>query len=606
MDFRPMGIDAGGWAFGMDKLNSELDRHQFIRELTQNAIEAIQQTPDGTGNVYWELYPMEVGDGIVNKLCCIDDGVGMTGPEMVEYINTGFKSGKTQGHKGNYGIGAKVSALTFNKAGILYFSWKDGQGSMIHLSQDPETGVYGLNKLQAPDGTYGWWSPIGGLSPTGQKIKPKAIGRHGTMVVLLGDTEEQDTFEKPEGSDLPAAYWVSTYLRRKYFRFPEGVTVRAREQSTPSGKGVEGYREIRIVRPQSDILSKYSEQSGVVRFDGFSVAYWLLSDADKAATPALERPMSQVAALYRDELYEARYGHRGGYHRMANFGIPVGQRRIVLFVVPDEKRTSTNLTRQKLMLDGQQSLPWDRYAATFAENLPQPIKDMVEEIISKTDARTDLEKILERLRELKRLLAKVDRYRTDENGDLRADTPTPGGVEGRSDTEIEDDKPSGGEGGIKGHINRLIRSASGEKARKAKAKNKVPDILWVSRAADTREEGYLEDRAAVYHPVDNRITASKDFRTYVEIVEALRKVIPQSNGLAESAAELEIGMILTETVLNLLRMEGSVHWTSEEVKNQYSPEAMTNAVNHTFHIVKAAEKEMRERVRKSREQEKAS
>lgn len=596
MDFRPMGVDVAGLNFGLDKLNRELDRHQFIRELTQNSIEAIQATDEGVGDVTWELYPLPVNGQKIHKLCCMDNGVGMSGPEMVEYINTSFKSGKTQGHKANYGIGAKVSALAFNKAGILFMSWKNGEGAMIHLAQDPETGFYGLHKLEQPDGTHGWWSPIG------DEDKPDLIKKHGTVVVLMGDDEEQDTFEKPAGSNLPASEWVAAYLQRKYLRFPEGITVRARRQNVTaaSEEHQSKYgRRMALLRGQEYLLRKQAIAEGVLEMDGSKAHYWII---DTAIRRGADSASAHVAALCGDELHEALYGPNA-YRRLASFGIPVGQSKIVLYVEPDPLQVETNLTRQKLIVDGADT-PWDRYAAAFSENMPEPIAKMMQELIEKADARPNKEKLIERLKELKDLLDATHRYRASEDGETNADTPAVGGDPQQLNRTKEDNGKTGGDGGLKSHIYRLIQTAKGDKAKRKKTRSPQPDVIWVSRTEGTREQGFLEDRAAMYSPGSNLITASKDFRSFKKVVNALHAAVPQANGAAEAAAMLEFETVLVETVINLLAMEGTAQWTAEEVKQQFSPESMTNTCNHTFHIVKAAREEVKQQMKKARQIEK--
>jgi len=78
----------------------------------------------------------------------------MTGPQMIQYIHILSSSTHVQSHEANYGVGATVAAATRNHAGLIYLSWKDGVGSMIHLWRDPATGQYGLRQFQHKDGTF--------------------------------------------------------------------------------------------------------------------------------------------------------------------------------------------------------------------------------------------------------------------------------------------------------------------------------------------------------------------------------------------------------------------------------------------------------------------
>lgn len=78
------------------------------------------------------------------KLCVIDTGDGMTGEEMLKFINQLSSSGSVQSMTANYGIGAKIATATRNPAGVVYQSWKDSEGYMIQLEKNSDTGEYGL------------------------------------------------------------------------------------------------------------------------------------------------------------------------------------------------------------------------------------------------------------------------------------------------------------------------------------------------------------------------------------------------------------------------------------------------------------------------------
>src|SRR5947209_8349902 len=74
--------------FMLDRMGQDCSPLQFLRELTENATQAIQATPEGRGEIVWDVdwNTHILSDGLY-KLCCIDTGVGMTGDEMYRYIN---------------------------------------------------------------------------------------------------------------------------------------------------------------------------------------------------------------------------------------------------------------------------------------------------------------------------------------------------------------------------------------------------------------------------------------------------------------------------------------------------------------------------------------
>src|SRR6266481_4269461 len=104
----PMTVANTG--FMLDRLGRDCSPMQFIRELTQNSIDAILQTPGAKGDIVWDVdwnYYALTG---VYKLCIIDTGIGMTGDELVRYINQLSSSVHEQSHEGNFGVGAKIAA----------------------------------------------------------------------------------------------------------------------------------------------------------------------------------------------------------------------------------------------------------------------------------------------------------------------------------------------------------------------------------------------------------------------------------------------------------------------------------------------------------------
>src|SRR2546422_5637051 len=94
--------------FLLDRLGEDCQPLQFLRELTQNGIEAIGRTKGGQGGIVWDVdwthYDLEG----VYKLCIVDNGDGMTGDEMVRFINQLSSSLGKQSVQGNYGVGAKI------------------------------------------------------------------------------------------------------------------------------------------------------------------------------------------------------------------------------------------------------------------------------------------------------------------------------------------------------------------------------------------------------------------------------------------------------------------------------------------------------------------
>ena len=103
-------MKTGNTAFSVEILGNQCAPMQYIRELTQNSIEAIGEK-GGAGQILWTFDRETERKTGIRKLCILDNGAGMNGDDIRNLMNKMFSSGKQQGLTENYGIGAKVAGL---------------------------------------------------------------------------------------------------------------------------------------------------------------------------------------------------------------------------------------------------------------------------------------------------------------------------------------------------------------------------------------------------------------------------------------------------------------------------------------------------------------
>jgi hypothetical protein len=317
-----MSMQVEETGFLVDRLGQDCSPLQFLRELTQNSIEAILETPERRGEILWDVdWPTFANTGIY-KLSITDTGKGMTGNEMVKYINHLSSSSRAQSLDGNYGIGAKIAAATRNRQGLIYLSWQNGEGSMIQLWQDPQTGDYGLKQWEREDETFGHVLSLDDV------VRPDLIQEHGTRVILLGDRVDQDTMEAPPGAQNQTK-WIRKYLNTRYFQIPDGIEIRVREGWTADRDDTK--RNVtRKVTGQKPYLDEHAQASGRVPLTFAMAHWWLLRDDDAIhANSGQIASSGHVAALYKDELYEMATGN-AGIKRLQQFGIIFGGRQVVI------------------------------------------------------------------------------------------------------------------------------------------------------------------------------------------------------------------------------------------------------------------------------------
>lgn len=577
-----MGVDDIG--FMLERLGRDCDDMQFMRELTMNAIEA--HATEIAWDVDWALW--EVTDGEQYKLCIIDNGDGMTGEEMRRYINQLSSSIHEQALDKNFGVGAKVAAATRNPAGLIYQSWKEGRGAMIQLWKDPDTGQYGLRQFEHPDGSFGYWEALSAAA------KPDIIQEHGTKVILLGQGEDHNTIEPPDGVATPSR-WVNRYLNARFFQFPEGIDVKAREgwRADPE----DSKRNIRRgVRGQKRFLDDHSASNGVVDLSEARIHWWILDESDSRAKASEMVNVGHFASLFQNELYELRTG-RGGVSRLHQFGVIFGYERVVLYAEPSNGRAgeiSANTARTQLLRGGE-SLPYAEWAAEFRATMPQEIKDHMDSVIAGTQTESHRDAIQERLRTYANLF-RLSRYRRRPGGSMSVGEPNTSGR--RRPTEVHEPRePEDGKTKVKKDpTGRLLAAMLAEQGDpgdvSTSSQQELPEVKWVSEAEGTRAAGVLEDRAATFISSSNLIQANADFRVFTDMVDHWCReyeVEPGNRTIADAVHEW-FEQALIETVIGCQSLQGEQRWSPDDIDHALSDEALTASVMQRYHVANAVKR----------------
>lgn len=591
MSNKTLPLTVRNTGFLLDRLGSDCHPLQFLRELTQNSIEAIKRTEDSTAEIVWDVdwLSHELGDGDTYKLCVMDNGDGMTPEEMIKYINHLSSSLSDQSFEGNYGVGAKIAAATRNPAGLIYMSWKNGEGSMIHLWRD-KSEQYGLKQIERPDGTFGHWGELD------DDVKPEIIQDHGTVVILLGNKESDDTMKGPKGVSSPSK-WIAKYLNSRYFDLPEGITIKAREgwKHTRTDKGK---NFLRSIIGQKNYLEDHSIDSGVEQLSEANAYWWILKDESaNGNNSGFIESSGHVAALHQSELYEL-VNSRAGRVRLQNFGILFGHNRVVIYIEPKpiNKRLSTNTARTQLLIESE-ALPWADYAAEFRNQMPGAIKELMDEVSSKSQVSDHSKNIRERLKSILDLY-KVSRYQPADNGNLRIEDPRSGGAvdgEKKGDGDSESSGTSGKAVTSTGEVYSVFLKNKGRKGKQS-SPDIFPTVQWVSVENSTRVPGDIEDRAARFLIDQNILQINADFRVFNDMTDSwfheFGSGIGGIRGIIEDAVHAWFEQALVETVIGIQALKDSKEWSIDEITSALSEEALTSAVMQRYHVNIAVKREL--------------
>ena len=595
----PMTVDKVG--FLLDRLGQDCSPLQYLRELTQNAIEAVLRTGSSgqiTWDVDWTSYDLAGGP---MKVCLVDTGDGMTGDEMIRFINQLSSSGTEQSFTGNYGVGAKIAAATKNPSGVIYQSWKNGEGNMVQLEKNPTTGEYGLRQWELKDGTYSYYVPLD------EAVRPNEIEAHGTKVILVGMKNSDSTIAPPPDAASPSR-WISKYLNTRYFRFPSGITVKARE-GWDSPRTDKDRNVLRTITGQKPYLDLHATASGSVQLSGAKVHWWILKDEPAISTNSgFIESAGHIAALYQDELYD-RATARAGTAILQRFGMLFGHRFVVIYVEPSPGKgqsLTTNTARTTLLLNGEK-LPWEEWAYEFRENMPKQLAEFIREKAAAVTETDHISSIKDRLKNVMDLY-KVSRYRpapagvylSDESSSVRVG-PSPysgarseGGGGMGSEIGAASKGPRDGE---VGQIYHLFEKKGGVPSKKTTA-DPFPVVRWVSVKNSTRtEDDGMEDKAATFIPSQNTLLINGDFRVFTDMIARLCKEKDVSVGPALSDAVEEIvhqwfEQALVETIIGIQQLRGSKEWGPEQIDRALSAEALTSTVMQRYHVYIACRREL--------------
>ncbi len=590
-----MSVDNIG--FLLDRLGQDCHPLQFLRELTQNGIEAIRRSGK-PGQIIWDVDWVSYEQTGIYKLSVADTGDGMTGEEMSKFINRLSSSLSEQSFSGNYGVGAKISAATRNHSGVVYCSWKDGNGSMIQLYRDNRTGQYGLRQWERSDGSYDYFLPIE------DDVKPDFIEGHGTKVVLLGNQIEENTLKAPETAASPSR-WISKYLNTRYFRFPSEIAVKARE-GWENPRSDRDRNLLRALTGQEKYLQKHCVSSGQIALTNATAHWWILRDEPAVTNNSgFVESAGHVAALYHDELYEMNIA-RAGMSRLQQFGVTFGYRWVVIYVEPIEgpaSKITTNTARTILLLNNDQ-LPWADWAAEFRENMPPEIKQLVEEKAAGSTATDHTKSIRDRLKDLLELY-KVSRYRPSAGGSvllddqrlMRVGAAAPGVGEsdtGGSRSQHGSSARSGHKEGDTGNVYSIFEKKDGTPGKSVKS-DPFPFPRWVSIEDGTREYGDIEDRAAKYLADQNLLLINADFRVFADMVSYFAKELGETPGIKElvvDAVRAWFEQALVETIMGIQALKNSKEWSQSDIDAALSEIALTAAVMQRYHVVFAVKRQL--------------
>ena len=543
-----------------------------------NSIEAVQRCGDA-GKVIvdanWDFYDAQG----THKISFIDNGDGMTGDEMVTHLNNLSSSGGVNNAYENYGMGAKIAALTRNHAGIIYDSWKDGQGSRIVIYYDEQERSYGIKPFVDAYGNAEW------VVPLEDDTKPEIISDHGTRVTLLGMSMGEDTMLPPKDTRGGRENWIYQYLNTRFFEVPKNVDLLGRIGYYREKENTK-HNYLRSIRGQKNSLDSNAVNKGRVKLSDAFVHWWILKEGRDGH--GREFLNGHSGCINQNELFDIAYGRA---NMAPGFGIIFGREDIVLYVEPMSGYVQ-DTTRTRLVQSDGSPLPWARWQEEFRQSIPVEIDQYMKEKMgaAETDSHTD--SIRERLKSISKFFA-ISRYKVEKRGAILADPDSE--TKSKTGDEATHANLSGGgresaRGAGAGALDDILlagRKDPGVRADEVHP-DKFPNVVWVSAAKGSRALDELEDRAAEYLHRDNLIRANADFQGFTDIVRYFAELyehVPNSESIIRNHVQEAFEQQLVEVVTGALSFRNRPKWNPDHFDAAVSEEALTTAVMSRYHLI---------------------
>ena len=561
-------------SFSVDQLGDQCGKLQYIRELTKNAIEAIQED-SGEGEIFWTFDKKMREESGIHKLCIIDTGSSMDGEEIRSLMNEMYSSGKTQDRRANYGIGAKVAGLVRSPAGMVYKCFKGGRGYLAELCKRPADGKIGLRQLKEEDGSVSPYLEIG------LKHRPKQIGDSGTAVTLLGEHEHEDTFTNTKDTKEGdyGVHWLPRYLNGRFFTIPDGILIKATYRVNPGQNWDPRYKR-RTIKGIENFLDLFHTAFGTVDVNGARMHWWVLDDDAKKST--YFNGHSHTGCLFQDEIYDLESGTKQNRARLNRCGIIHLVNRVVVYAEPTSEEVRSDPGRSYLNISQGERVPWFDWADEFFENMPDELVALERDASEKATDEDVNEALIRLLMEYLKDL-EIPKFAEDFTGQIEISPP--GDIGGSSESgefsEDENDNPElpSSPSGGKGNRYSDFRMDGGSRGREATPSEKIPKVEWVS----PDDHPLLEDRSAQYIRTQNRVLINKDFRWFRKIMSDVLDEKgggkPGAEAVVEKHTKIRYAYRLCETILcTQMLKKGGTTWIQRAVDSALNEEALTAAV----------------------------
>jgi len=563
-------------AFLVASLIDRCPKAMMLRELVQNAIEAVTQAPSDQRRIVIDTVEVEGG----KKLRIRNNGPGLDRQNLYRMCDLAASIGKIKGLDKNFGMGAKVASLPSNNHGVRYRSCS--RGEVYEVTIGKRGGVYGRIVRPPADGT-GMAADIANVTEVA-KAEGYDLSLDWTEVTLLGMRPSQNTAQDPyDGDPTVSPQWLPETLYNRYFRIPEGVEIRIAGEFLAQ-RSERGFESVLQRAPTA-----FARYECVNAPDGVRIHYlYDPTDPDQpwenqSSQGALQAAAGQTAIVFRNEIYDRNFGPSWAYDG-PEYGITFGARNFSAYIeLPDGYPAWPDTYRQNLFrTSGAGEHLWTRnFAAQVLVLRPAWLLELLQTMSGGNEVSSS---VLDSLLGLKSvlnpaaLLFAEGAPLEDEGGGVW--TPETGG-----------DFVSGEQPRSNRRINMSI------------SKPILGFEIVLLHNAQEIQERWLRGRAGCYYPSTRQLFLNTHYTAVAEMHRLILRMctdIAGVEGLDGAAQQAAIDCLVLRAgrclLFGLAKQDDEDNWQPGHIEKAISPESLSVSADDFHELTQWAVRQVRQRV----------
>lgn len=392
-------LDIKGASNFVNRMFEACGKFQWAREFLKNALEAHATRVDF--GIEWQAVKRL---GVYRRFIA-DNGDGMSAEQLLQFFSTLGEGGKKIGGvHDNFGVGAKIASLPWNPEGLVVISYKNGEGAMIWIYLDEDSGEYGLMEFQLPNRKTLVINPKFVKDEDGidwDAVGPDWVKEHGTVIVLLGSQTNPNTILGNPNAAENDIKGLAQYLNTRFWEAGSAdigvIEVRSNkpnqwpqdendkdEMRRATRRSIKGARHYLTEKEAKDGKLLHSDIAYIQ--NDRVVVEWYLWEGKRPQVHDYAKENGYIALRYNDELFQVT----SGKVEFRAFGILHSsvQTNLTLILDPQHYQKAglmwgvhPDQSRNQLHFSGNGEkgvqVPILDWGKEFAENMPEAIRDAI-------------------------------------------------------------------------------------------------------------------------------------------------------------------------------------------------------------------------------------